>query len=418
MSVGEAAARRRAYWICLAGWLFDFYDLMLFAYLAGGVARSWNWGADAARFKALAVGAALAASGAGGIVFGGLADRYGRKAVMTWTILVYSLGTGLCGLSWNLASLLVFRSLAGFGVGGEWAAGHALLAELYPKEERGRASALLQAGEPLGVALAVIMGLWVAPRLGWRAVFALSALPAALALLVRRDLPESPLWLARGGAPRPFLELYLEVWRRHRGRAAQAWALGTSKLATYWITYVWLPEYFADLVARAHAAGRAVPPGFAGVRLKFILVAQGAQFLGMLGFGALSDRAGRRPAFCAYSLLTAAGLWALAGRGDELLAHPQYFWAAMGAVGLGSGCTAGFGALLAELFPTSVRNTAMGAVYNLSRGAQFFTQAAMGALAAGVGAARGLWLAFAFALFTAAWVWSFPETRGVALTEA
>jgi MFS family permease len=396
--------RRRTYAICLAGWLFDFYDLMLFAYLASAIGKDWHWGADAAHNKGLIVGAALAASGLGGIVFGGLADRYGRKAVMTWTILMYSLGTGLCGLSWGLWSLVAFRALTGFGVGGEWATGHALMAEIYPKEKRGRAAALLQAGEPLGVALAVIAGLWVCPLIGWRVVFFLSALPAFLVLFVRRHVVESPLWLVEKDAPRrPFLEPYKEVWRDHRFRAFQAWLLGTSKLGTYWITYVWLPEYFAELGAGA------------GLRLKFILVAQGGQFAGMLCFGALSDRFGRRPAFCAYSLLTAAGLWALAMHGAELLARPDLLWPAMLAVGFGSGCTAGFGALLAELFPTTVRNTAMGAVYNLARGFQFVTQAAMGALAVGVGVSHGLLLAFALALFTASWVWTFPETKGRAL---
>lgn len=408
--------RRRTYALCLAGWMFDFYDLMLFAYLAGAIGKDWGWGADAPRHKGLAVGVALAASGLGGIVFGGLADRYGRKAVMTWTILLYSLSTGLCGLSWGLGSLILFRALTGLGVGGEWATGHALMAEIFPKEERGRASALLQAGEPLGVALAVLAGLWLAPRLGWRAVFFVSALPALLVMLVRRHAVESPLWLARGDAPqRPLWEPYAEVWRHHRARAAQAWVLGASKLGTYWIAYVWLPEYFSELVARAQAAGRSVPAGFADVRLSLLLVAQGGQFLGMLLFGRLADRLGRRPAFTLYSLLTAAGLWALAARGDALLERPALFWPALAAVGLGSGCTAGFGALLAELFPTPVRNTAMGAVYNLARGFQFVTQAVMGALAAGAGVSRGLLLACAFALLTASWVWMFPETKGTEL---
>ena len=407
MSAGpqvSAADRRRTYAICLAGWLFDFYDLMLFAYLASAIGRDWHWGADAARYKGWIVGAALAASGVGGIVFGGLADRYGRKAVMTWTILMYSLGTGLCGLSWGMWSLLAFRSLTGFGVGGEWATGHALMAEIYPKEKRGRAAALLQAGEPLGVALAVIAGLWVCPLIGWRVVFFLSALPAFLVLFVRRHVVESPLWLAEKDAPRrPFLEPYKEVWRHHRGRAAQAWLLGASKLGTYWIAYVWLPEYFAELGAPS------------AIRLKFLLAAQGGQFAGMLAFGALSDRFGRRPAFCAYSLLTAAGLWALSLHGAEILARPSLFWPAMLSLGFGSGCTAGFGALLAELFPTSVRNTAMGAVYNLARGFQFATQALMGALVGTIGVSHGLLLAFAFALFTASWIWTFPETKGRAL---
>lgn len=408
--------RRRTYLICLAGWLFDFYDLMLFAYLASPISKEWGWGASASEYKGLVVGVALATSGIGGIVFGGLADRYGRKKVMTWTILVYSLSTGLCGLSWGLWSLVAFRALTGFGVGGEWATGHALMAEIHPREQRGRASALLQAGEPLGVALAVIAGLWVAPKLGWRPVFFLSAIPALLVLFVRRHVVESPLWLAKKDLPRRgFLEPYKEVWRHHRGRAFQAWLLGASKLGTYWVTYVWLPEYFVELEANARAAGQVLPLAFSAIKLKFILVAQVGQFVGMLLFGWFSDRVGRRPAFCLYSLVTAAGLWALSMHGAEILARPSLFWPAMTAVGVGSGCTAGFGSLLAELFPTSVRNTAMGTVYNLARGFQFVTQAAMGLLAATVGVSHGLLLAFAFALFTASWVWTFPETKGTEL---
>ncbi|HEX4046700.1 MAG TPA: MFS transporter, partial [Elusimicrobiota bacterium] len=398
MSASAAISRLdrwRTYALCLAGWLFDFYDLMLFAYLASAIAKDWSWGAREAPYKGLIVGVALATSGLGGILFGGLADRYGRKKVMTWTILLYSLSTGLCGLSWGLWSLVAFRALTGFGVGGEWATGHALMAEIFPREQRGRASALLQLGEPLGVALAVVAGLGAAPRLGWRVVFMLSALPALLVLFVRRHVAESPLWLARRDAPRrPFLEPYKEVWRHHRGRAAQAWLLGASKLGTYWVTYVWLPEYFIELETNARAAGHVLPLAFSAIRLKFILVAQGGQLVGMLFFGWFADKLGRRPAFCLYSLLTAAGLWVLATRGAELLARPELFWPAMTAVGFGSGCTAGFGALLAELFPTSVRNTAMGAVYNLARGFQFVTQAVMGVLAATVGVSHGLLLAF------------------------
>jgi MFS family permease len=414
----EVSPRDRwlTYAICLAGWLFDFYDLMIFAYLASAIAKDWSWGARAAEYKGLVVGVALATSGLGGIVFGGLADRYGRKKVMTWTILIYSISTGLCGLSWGLWSLVAFRALTGFGVGGEWATGHALMAEIFPKEKRGRAAALLQSGEPLGVALAVIAGLWVAPKLGWRFVFFLSALPAVLVLFVRSHVVESPLWLAKKDAPRrPFWEPYRELWRNHRGVAVRAWLLGCSKLGTYWLTYVWLPEYFMELEANARAAGQALPLAFSAIRLKFILVAQGGQFIGMLLFGWFSDKFGRRPAFCLYSLVTAAGLWALAMHGAEIMARPDLFWPAMIAVGFGSGCTAGFGALLAELFPTSVRNTAMGTVYNLARSFQFVTQAVMGALAASVGVSHGLLLAFAFALFTASWVWTFPETKGTEL---
>ncbi len=409
----SAAYRWRAYAVCLMGWLFDFYNMMVFAYLAKAIGRDLGWGAQLDRNKGLLVGVTLAASGVGGILFGGLADRYGRKRVMAWTIVIYCVGTGLCGLGVGLWSLGLFRVITGFGVGGEWATGHALMAEIFPKEQRGRAAALLQAGEPLGVALAVLGGLVLEPRVGWRMVFFLSALPAVLIVFIRRYIHESPLWLARQAIIKPagFFEQYAVLARCHWRRALQGWILGCSKLATYWLTFVWLPEYFAELDKLNHSNA------FDAIRLKFILVAQGGQLVGMLAFGWLSDRAGRRPAFTLYSLVTAAGILALSLYGPQMIANPVLFWPAMGAVGLGSGCTAGFGALLAELFPTSIRNTAMGTVYNMARGFQFVTQLAMGYLAATAGVAKGLLLAVAFALFTATWVWTFPETRGIALSQ-
>lgn len=409
--------RWRAYSVCLLGWLFDFYDLVLFAYIAKAIGRDWGWDENFNHNKALLVGIALAASGIGGIVFGGLADRYGRRKVMAWTILIYSVSTGLCGLATGLCSLAFFRALTGLGVGGEWATGHALMAEIFPKEKRGFAASILQAGEPIGVALAVLAGLWLEPRIGWRYVFMISALPAVVVIFIRRHMRESPLWLERHRhAPPPFLGPYRILLRDHWRPALQGWVLGASKLGTYWITYVWLPEYFLELEQQSRAAGAAVI-AFSAIRLKFILVAQGGQLLGMLGFGALSDRLGRRPAFTLYSLLTAAGLFALSQFGSRMLANPAWFWPTMAAVGIGSGCTAGFGALLAELFPTSIRNTAMGTVYNLARAFQFVTQLAMGLIASRAGVSQGLLLAMALALLTASWVWTFPETRGIALQD-
>ena len=401
------AQRWRTYAVALLGWLFDFYDLVIFAYLAKAIGKDWNWGADFAHNKALLVGITLGASGVGGIVFGGLADRFGRRSVMAWTILIYSISTGLCGFAGGIVSLGILRAFTGLGVGGEWATGHALMAEIFPKHQRGRAAAILQAGEPIGVALAVLAGLWLEPRVGWRTVFMVSALPAFVVLLIRRHVPESPAWLARTQTI-AFADQYRTLFRDHWRVALQGWLLGASKLGTYWLTYIWLPEYFQEIEAAHHGHGTT----FSSIRLQFILVAQGGQFVGMLVFGWASDRLGRRPAFTAYSLLTASGLIALSQFGAQMLDQPLWFWPAMLAVGFGSGCTAGFGALLAELFPTPIRNTAMGTVYNMARAFQFVTQMVMAVVAAQAGIAQGLLLAAGFALFTASWVWTFPETRG------
>src|SRR5262249_38597144 len=161
-AVPEISARQRwwAFVLCLLGWMFDHYDLMLFAFVARAIGHEWEWGEAFTHHKALLLGVALFASGVGGVVFGGLADCFGRRRVMGWTILIYSLSTGLSGLSVGLVSLAIFRALTGFGFGGEWATGHALLAELFPPNRRGLASGLLQAGQPVGGAPAIPTRPW------------------------------------------------------------------------------------------------------------------------------------------------------------------------------------------------------------------------------------------------------------------
>ena len=136
-----AAAGRfpvRVWLIAFLGWMFDFYDLILFSFLLIPIGKDLSLSESE---ESILLGVALGASGVGGILFGYLSDRYGRKRVMTWTIGLYSLGTALCAFSTGAMSLLVYRLLTGLGVGGEWAVGHALLQEASPSHMRGRAAA-------------------------------------------------------------------------------------------------------------------------------------------------------------------------------------------------------------------------------------------------------------------------------------
>src|SRR5262249_3596400 len=142
-------------------------------------------------------------------------------------------------------------------------------------------------------------------------------------------------------------------------RMLLAWILGVLKLGTYWTCYTWLPSFLL------HEMGQGV-----GKSLVWMITAQTGQLTGMLTFGHVADRFGRRIAYSVYSLLTAAALAALAFAWRSLDANHSMFWAVMALLGFGSGCTAGFGALLAELFPTEVRSVAMGTTYNLARAVQ------------------------------------------------
>jgi MFS family permease len=378
----------RIWLISFLGWTFDFYDLILFSFLLIPIGHDLKLSEAQ---EALLLGVALGASGVGGILFGYLSDRLGRKRVMTWTIGLYSLGTALCAFSVGPLSLLAFRLLTGLGVGGEWAVGHALLQEASPAHMRGRASAFLQAGEPLGVGLAAVMGLLVTPLIGWRWVFLLSSASAVLAFVARRHLPESLLW-KRQKKEDQLSPIAALVWIARHGFLAPLLAgflLGVFKLGTYWTCYIWLPKFLQNQFHQP--VGRSA--------------------LWMLLFGYVADRNGRRQAYTAYSLLTAAALYLLAFHWQQLVPQPQLFWSVMFAMGLGSGCTAGFGVLLAELFPTHVRNFAMGTCYNCARGVQFFAPMIVSAFVALYGVRGGLSVPLVLALATGAWVWVLPETR-------
>ena len=393
----------RTWLIAFTGWMFDFYDLVLFSFLLIPIARDLHL---TERQQAVLLGVALGASGIGGILFGYLSDLYGRKRALMWTVCLYSLGTGLTACATGPVTVFLFRLLTGLGVGGEWAVGHALLAESTPKHFRGRGAALLQAGEPLGVGLAAVVGLLLTPVLGWRLVFLLSSGSATIAILARYHLPESSMWdQEREQRLYPAAAVKMISQRHLWGVLFKAWLLGVFKLGTYWTCYIWLPKFLQNQFQQ--------PVDRSAL---WILTAQLGQFLGMMAFGFVADRFGRRQAFTAYSLLTAAALYPLAFHWRLLVTQPFWFWADLFALGLGSGCTAGFGALLAELFPTQIRNFAMGTAYNCARGVQFAAPIVVGFFVSAYGLAGGLSVPLVLALATASWVWTLPETRARDLT--
>ena len=384
----------RIFLFALLGWAFDFYDLALLGYIRDLVSETLHISPVA---QSWLLGVALGASGVGGILGGALSDRVGKRTMLTWTVLTYSLGSLVCGLAPSAWACVLGRAIVGLGVGGEWAIGHGMLAEAVPPERRGRWAAALQSGEPLGVAIAATVGYLIAPRVGWRAVLIGSSATALIALAARRSvhLPNVPS--PHGGSVRTLVKA------RVGGRLAAAWLLGVFKLGTYWTCYTWLPSFLQKM---HQPVGRS---------LAWTLTAQIGQLLGMMTFGVVSDRLGRRPAFAIYSVVTASAIALLAFAWEPLAARPPLFWTTMFLLGIGSGCTAGFGALLAELFPTEIRGVAMGTTYNLARGAQLLSPVLVQAAVARAGLTGGLSVPLALALATASWVWVLPETRGIVL---
>lgn len=386
-----------------AGWLFDFYDLILYSFLLVPLAHEFHFTREE---SSLVLGVSLGCTAVGGIIFGRLADRFGRKAVLQWTILSYSAGVFLSGLAVGLWTLLAARVITAVGVGGEWATGQTIVSETFPAQRRGHYGAVMQTGAPLGVGLAAVMGSFFAPAFGWRATFIVSALPALLVTLIRKHMPESDVWEARrrlhqhtGG----FRALLRPPMRRLAGWCLLLTALNMS---AYWFTYSWLPAY---LVSERHL-------GIANSGLWILTIVCG-ELLGYGSFGWLADRLGRKPVFTAFSILMAAGLVMITVFWPVIEGQPAFILAFMLLVGIGTGTWSMFGPFFAELFPTAIRNTAIGSIFNLARGVQFFTPLIITAVAQRADLSAGISLAAAFSLGAGLTVWALPETRGREISE-
>jgi putative MFS transporter len=135
----------------------------------------------------------------GALLFGWIAERYGRMTAMVWSIALFALMSLVCALAWDYNSFLVFRTIQGIGLGGEVPVAAVFISELAKAHGRGRFVLLYELVFPIGLVAAALLGLWIVPHLGWQWMFVVGALPALLALVLRRLLPESPRWLAVRG---------------------------------------------------------------------------------------------------------------------------------------------------------------------------------------------------------------------------
>jgi MFS family permease len=393
-----------------AGWVFDFYDLILYTFLLIPIGQELQLTNVELSFV---LGASLAATAIGGVLFGIFADRYGRKNALQWTILTYSIGTFLSGLASNLPLLILYRMITGLGVGGEWATGQTYVCETFPAKVRGRYGAFMQTGAPIGIALASIVGGFITPSIGWRASFFISILPALLVIVIRKSLPESDVWQERkrlmkekmlsqnmfenetlGGFAALFSKTYRKLF-------ILSLILAIFDMSAYWFTYSWLPGYLHQ--QRQFSMAKSAV---------WMLVTQTGGFLGYSTFGFVADRLGRRPAYSIYSLLMALGLVMITLLWDVVAMNPPVILSFMFLVGFGTGMFGGYGPLFSELFPTKIRSTAMGSAFNLARGIQFFTPVIIAVIAEKYGLSGGISLAALFALLTGAWIWTFPETKG------
>ncbi len=343
-------------------------------------------------------------TGAGGILFGMLSDRFGRKPVLQWTILTYCIGTFLCAFTHQFWWLLLWRAVTGLGIGGEWGAGHALISETFPADRRGRYGALMQSGAPIGVGLAAIMGAFFAPEYGWRITFAVSAIPAALVILIRRYLPESDVWLRhRILHEKPSYGVLLhELFGEQFGRITfLTFMLTAFNMCSYWFTYSWFPSYLKN--------DKALSISQSGL---WTLAIVAGELVGYTSFGFFSDRWGRRKAFTLFACLMGSGLALTAAAFQFFYTYPLLLLLLMVITGVGTGTWSNFGPMFAELYPTRIRNTALNTILNLARATQFVTPILVGYFAMFYGFVIGIVLGAVFSFIAGVWIWLLPETKG------
>ena len=389
-----------------AGWVFDFYDLMLFSFLIMPIGA--DLGLSHITFSYI-MGSTLLATAIGGIIFGGLADKYGRKRVLQWTIIIYSVGALLCAFSFNATSLLIFRVITGLGVGGEWATGQTYIGETFPSKLRNRYGSLMQTGAPLGVMLAAIVGGFLAPTIGWRLSFLISVLPAILVIFIRHNLQESDLWLQNKGKRKEksvLNKVKMLISKEYRKIFFLCLILCILGMAAYWFTYTWLPEYLSK------ERGLTITKSAIG-----IIIMQLGGFLGYFSFGYVSDKIGRRPSYTIYIFIMAISVSMITVMWNVIIDTPNLILIFMSLVGFGTGYFGALGPLFTELFPTKIRNTGSGTIYNISRGVQFVTPLIITIVSTSYNMSGGIFLGAIFAILSGLWIWTLPETKGTELTE-
>ncbi|HEY6321175.1 MAG TPA: MFS transporter [Thermoanaerobaculia bacterium] len=395
------AAHGRILALAWGAWASGFFSLMLLSFVLQPLQDAFGLSeAGLARLTAVGVGM----TGAGGLLFGWLSDRLGRRASLGFAIAAFGVGNALCGLAPSAAWLLVGRALAGLGVGGTWGGGQALMGETFPPALRGRYGAIAQTGAPVGLGLAAVAGSFLAPVVGWRTVFLAAALPL-LALPLLRWVPESDLWLEHRRRPpvrRPILAQL--VAPDLAGLFTRAFVLTALDMSSYWFAIIWLPRYLQK------QRGLSI---FGSGWWTLIFVA--GSLAGYVSFGWVSDLVGRRKAFALYCAITAAGLAMVTVFWGVLADRPLAGLACMAIAGLGTGTWSCFGPFFSELFPTRVRGAAMSTIMNVTRGVQFVAPLVIAAVASRWGLGGGVALAAGFAVLAGLWVWTLPETAGATL---
>jgi MFS family permease len=409
-------AQRRTLLAAALGWMLDAFDVMLYALVVAHIMRDLHMTKATVGLLSTLM---LLASGAGGLLFGFIADRIGRTRALSLSILTYSVFSFASGLSHTVVQLAICRTLLGLGMGGEWNTGATLVAETWPSHLRARAMAMVQSSWAIGYAMAALVAGIMLRYANWRYVFFVGILPALVTLWIRRSVPESEMWsgaknlqASDGASPRISSAQVSGESVRNLGdifrppllrNTVSLLLLNFFGLFGWWGLFTWIPPYLSIPVEQG---GR----GFGVLSTTGLLLT--LNLLGMLPgyllFGPAADRLGRKGAFVLY--LGAAGLlvplYSMARSPAALMVM------GIAVAFFGTGFFSGSGLIASELFPTAVRARALGVTYNGARMLSAVAPFVIGSLGQKHGLDTAFYLCALAFLLAAVSVLPLPETRG------
>jgi MFS family permease len=377
---------RKVFWATWFGWMLDGFDSSMYSYIlvgaltellpASGIEAS---GSNIAFYGGLLFSIFML-GWACSMIWGWAADRYGRVRIMCWTVLVYSVFTALCGLSTGIVMFGLFRFVAGFGIGGEWAAGTPLLQESVPENTRVRLAGWLHTATPSGLFLAAFVTLIGGSWLGWRGMFFLGILPALLIAYLRSNIPEPSRAASAETAKPGFSALFSKDQARTTWAAALMMACIIFGLwsSNFWAPTVVITKLVAAGATPAHAQRMGAVAG---------LITNVGTLLGCLLMPWITGRLGSRRwtavLFFAGSLLSVVGSYEVA---IEHLNDLTLFLILLPVLGFFTNGVFGlFTIWLPEMFPSALRGAGSGFAFSMGRVFGAAGPALIGALAATTG---------------------------------